>query len=330
MWIVAGVFLALLLAALIFLALQQGSFEVKRNLEIDTTPETVSAAIVDLRSWPKWNPWLLHEADALLEYGEDYHCEGGYYSWDGKIIGAGRLTHLEIRPGRFIRQQIEFLRPVKALNQVSWEFKKHGDATLVSWQLSGRMPFLLRFMNKRMEPGMERDLELGLAMLCGYLDASAPHPVISFSANEELQDFSYWAIPFNGNLRQLEAARRASIEALRDAAESRLGQALTLYHHFDPRAAQYQVEIAIPIIDDRPGSNYRKRDFKGGHYSKLTLRGDLKFIPLGWHALNSHCCMHKIKLDPQRPALETYQQDPGEFSDGNQAVTTLYLPINKS
>jgi hypothetical protein len=330
MWIIAGIIFTLLLAALIFLALQQGSFEVTRSLEIDAAPETVFAAIVDLKSWQKWNPWLLHEADALLDYSDDYQSEGGYYGWNGKVIGAGRLTHLEIRPGSSIRQQIEFLRPFKAINQVSWDFEERNGATLVSWRISGRTPFLLRFMNKRMEPGMGRDFELGLAMLSGYLDAATPHPSISFAGTEELQDFSYWAIPFNGNLRQLEAARRASIEALRDAADSRLGLALTLYHHFDPRAAQYQAEIAIPIIDNRPGSNYQKRDFRGGLYYKMTLRGDLKFVPLGWHALNSHCSLHKIRLDSKRPALETYQDDPGELHDSNQTVTTLYLPIKDS
>jgi uncharacterized protein YndB with AHSA1/START domain len=327
MWIVASVILALLLAAYIFLACQQGSFEVKRSLEIDAPPETVFAAIVDLKSWPLWSPWLLHDADAHIAYSDNYQSEGGYYSWDGKVVGAGKLTHLEIGPGNSIRQQIEFLRPFKALNQVNWEFEKRGDTTLVSWEMSGRMPFLLRFMNKRMESATGRDFELGLAMLGGYLNPAMPHPALSFAEPEELQDFSYWAIPCNGNLRQLETARRASIETLRAAADTRLGLALTLYHHFDSRAAQYQAEIAIPIIDNRPGSNYQSRDFKGGQYCKMTLQGDLKFIPLGWHALNSHCCMHKIKLDPSRPALETYQDDPGELSDSSQAVTALYLPI---
>ncbi|MCP4765189.1 MAG: hypothetical protein GY875_02850 [Gammaproteobacteria bacterium] len=330
MWILIGVIVALLLAALIFLACQQGSFEVKRSLEINAAPESVFAAIVDLKSWPKWSPWLLHEADAHISYSDNYQSEGGYYNWEGEVVGAGKLTHLEIRPGSSIRQQLEFLRPFKALNQVYWKFENRGDSTLLSWEMSGRMPFLLRFMNKSRQPAMERDFELGLALLAGYLNAAMPHPALSAWETEELEDFSYWAIPCNGNLRQLEAARRASIETLRDAADIRVGMALTLYHHFDPRAAQYQTEIAIPVIDNSPGSNYQKRDFKGGRYCKLTLRGDLKFIPLGWHALNSHCCMHKIKIDPGRPALETYNEDPAEVSDGNQAVTTLYLPIKAS
>jgi hypothetical protein len=327
MWILVGVICALLLAALIFLACQQSGFEVERSLEFDAPAESAFTAIVDLKTWPEWSPWLLHETDAQIAYSDDCRSEGGCYSWDGKVVGAGKLTHLEIRPGSSIRQQLEFLRPFKAVNRVDWEIDDLGETCRVSWEMSGRMPFLLRFMNKGMEASIGRDFELGLAMLGGYLNVAMPHPVLSFSGPEELQDFRYWAIPCNGNLRQLEAGRSANIETLRAAAETRLGLALTLYHHFDPRAAQYQAENAIPIIDSKPGANYARRDFEGGRYFGMTLQGDLKFIPLGWHALNSHCGIHKIKLDPGRPALETYQDDPGELDDGNQAVTALYMPI---
>ncbi len=329
MWILAGAILGLILAVVAFLVLQKSSFEVERSLEIDAPPAAVFAAIVDLKSWPNWNPSLMHEPDARLDYSDDYHSEGGYYSWDGKLVGAGKLTHLQIQPETSIRQQIQFLRPFKALNQVDWVFENNNNSTLVRWHMNGHMPFLLRFLNKRMEAAMGRDFELGLAMLNGYLNASAPHPVMSFSGTEALQDFSYWAIPFSGNLRQLEAARRSSIETLRAAAGSHVGLALTLYHHFDSRAASYEAEIAIPAVGEKPVSAYRKCDFTGGRYCKMTLRGDLKFIPLGWHALNSHCYMQKIKLDASRAALETYQYDPADIKDSNQSITTLYLPIKE-
>jgi len=59
----------------------------------------------------------------------------------------------------------------------------------------------------------------------------------------------------------------------------------------------------------------------------MTLRGDLRFLPLGWHALVSHGRMHKLKIEPKRPALEIYGDDPGTSVNSNQTTTTLYLPI---
>jgi hypothetical protein len=37
--------------------------------------------------------------------------------------------------------------------------------------------------------------------------------------------------------------------------------------------------------------------------------------------------MHKLKLEPKRPALEIYGNDPGAAVDSNRTSTTLYLPI---
>ena len=327
MWIALGIVTSILLAALIYLAILDGSFGVKRSLEIAAPADSVFAAVRDLKSWPEWSPWLLHEPDADIIYSENYQAEGGSYSWDGQLIGAGKLTQVELKPTTGISLKIEFLRPFKSVSQIGWEFEPRGNNTLVNWTMNGRMPFLFRFMATRMEPMIGRDYDLGLALLSGYMNAAAPHPEITFIGSEDLQDFSYWAIPCNGNLRQLEAARRTSIDVLRSAAAGSAGLALTLYHKFDPTGSHYQAEIAVPISDTTPESNYQRHDFTGGHYLKMTLRGDLHFLPLGWHALNSHSCLHKLKFDKLRPALEIYHDEPTPGVDSNQVTTALYLPV---
>lgn len=327
MWVIAAIIVVILVAGLIYLALLGGNFHITRSLEIDAPLDSVFAVIVDLKTWPEWNPWLIHEPDAEINYSENHRAEGGYYNWSGKVIGAGKLTHLKITPASSIRQQIEFLKPFKSVSQISWAFENKNAGSLVSWEMSGRMPFLFRFMTRKMESMLGRDYELGLALLNGYMNASAPHPELTFAGNEDLQDFSYWAIPCNGKLRHLETARRSSIETLRAATNASPALALTLYHHFDPLASHFQAEIAIPIGDQPPPSNYTRREFSGGRYFKMTLHGDHRFLPLGWYALSSHCRLHKIKLDPARPALEIYHHDPDELVDSNQVTSTLYIAI---
>lgn len=327
MWIVLIAIAALLLAGLVYLASLDGSFRVRRSLEIDAPLDAVFAAVVDFKTWPQWSPWLMHEPDTQLVYSDDYRQEGGYYQWNGKRVGAGKLMHVSIKDNSSIRQQIEFLRPFKSTNQVGWEFDPRGEKTLVSWEMQGRMPFLFRFMATRMEPMIGRDYDLGLALLNGYLNGAAPHPSISFVGRQKLDNFSYWAIPCNGNLRQLEAARQPNIDALRSAAAGKTGLALTLYHQFDPLAPNYRAEHAVPISDTTPDSNYTRREFSGGEYFQLSLRGEHRFIPLAWYALASHCGMHKIKVDKSRPALEIYHDDPASCEDGNQITTALYIAI---
>lgn len=327
MWITLAVIVAALLAALGYLLRLDGRFRVERRLEIEAPAQFAFEAVADFKSWPEWSPWLMHEPEAELVYSENCRQAGGYYTWDGKRLGAGKLTHLELQPHTRIEQRIEFLRPYKTCNRVTWEFESRGDKTLVSWAMSGRMPFLLRFLAERMEPRIGRDFALGLARLNGYVNADAAHPTLEFVGDEDLDDFSYWAIPSHGNLRQLEAARPSALETLTRAAEGKTGLGLTLYHRFDPLAVIYHAEIAIPLSTATPGSNHTQREFHGGRYFRMTLRGDHRFLPLGWYALYSHCRLHRRKIDRRRPALEIYHQLPTQTADGNRVVTALYAPL---
>jgi len=327
MWIALALAAIVVLAGLAYLLSQDGRFRVERSLEIAAPARNVFDTVAAFRSWPEWSPWLLHEPDAELDFSDDSNQAGGSYGWNGKYIGAGKITHLELRPNSAIEQQIDFLRPFKARHRVAWSFEDRGGTTLTSWEMSGRMPFLLRFMAARIEPMIGRDYELGLAMLNGFLDDETEHPRLQFDGREELDDFSYWSIPCNGNLRQLEAARDSSLEALIRAAEGKTGLGLTLYRRFDPKAGQFQAEFAIPVTSETPGSNYTRREFRGGAYFKMTLRGAHRFLPLGWYALYSHCRLLRLHVDRSRPALEIYHSVPADTADSNRITTVLYAPL---
>jgi len=129
------------------------------------------------------------------------------------------------------------------------------------------------------------------------------------------------------NLGYQVFAITSSIEALRAAAAGKTGLALTLYRQFDPMASHFRAEVAIPVTDSTPQSNYTRREFRGGRYFRMTLRGEHRFIPLGWYALSCHCRMHKIKLDRARPWLEIYHDEPEQVTDSNEITTVLYIPI---
>ena len=327
MWIALSIVAVLVITVVGYLAFLPGRFEVRRNLELSVPVETAFAAVVDLKSWPFWSPWLLHEPDARLDFSEDYRSEEGFYEWDGKLIGAGRLTHASIVPNHRIEQELEIIRPYKSVNRVDWTFENRDNGCLVSWEMEGRMPFLFRFMVKSTVPMIERDYDLGLAMLHGYVNGDAPHPTLHFVGEETLDDFNYWAIPFNGKLRQLESIRQQQIDALESASDGHSGVPLTLLYQFEANTIDFNAEIAIPVANSAPLSNYTPREFHGGRYFKLSIHGDHRFLPLGWHALFSHFRMRRIKHDKTRPALEIYQDDPSRAENSNEVMTALYLPI---
>jgi hypothetical protein len=327
MLIALGIIVGLVIVALIYLASLDGNYRVRRGLQIDAPVKAVFAAIRDFKTWPEWNPWLLHEPDTEIVYSENCHQEGGFYRWDGKLVGAGRLTHLRINPESSIDQQIEFIRPFKSRNQVNWYFENKNGSTIVEWEMIGSLPFLFRFMRNRIEPMISKDYDLGLALLSGYLLPELPHPSILFCGMESLDNFQYWSIPFSGNLREMQAIRKSGLIALESAAGENAGLSLTIYSEIDWQQLHYRGEIAIPVTESSSESNYIIRQFGGGNYYKLMVQGDHQFLPLAWYAAFSHCRMHKIKLDKSRPSLEIYHDNPESIEDSNRIKTILYVSI---
>lgn len=312
---------------MIYLASLDGNYRIRRSLLINAPVNRVFAAVRNLRTWPEWSPWLLHEPDADIIYSDDCSQQGGFYSWDGNLIGAGKLTQLKINPEASIEQQIEFIRPFKSTNQVNWYFEKNNGSTLVEWEMIGSVPFFYRYMKKQIEPMIVKDYDLALAMLNGYLLPSSPHPSISFGGTESLDEFQYWAIPFSGNLRDMQSIRKPGLIALEAAAADNAGLGLTIYRHIDLRQSHYSGEIAIPVTTSSAQANYTPRHFNGGNYFKVEVLGDHEFLPLAWHATFSHCRMHKIKLDKSRPSLEIYENNPDVIEDSNTLKTILYVAV---
>lgn len=326
MWITLTIIVGIIIIGLVYLATLDGNYHVRRKLECKVPVEEIFNSILDFRQWPEWNPWLLHEPDTSIETSDNCQQEGGYYCWDGKIVGAGKLSHIAIDPNRRIRQKIEFYRPFKSVNEVNWHFESRGNSkSLIEWEMRGSMPFLFRFMTKGTEEMIARDYDLGLALLLGHLRPDAPHPKLSFRGRENLEDFHYWAIPFVGRLRELQASRKTSLASLEKAAGSSGGLGLTLYRKIDEQQANFDAEFAIPVSGKLPESGYPTRTFSGGLYFQVELLGDQDFLPLAWYAAFAHCRMHKIKLDKSRPSLEIYHKISKD--DSNQTRTILYLPI---
>ena len=327
MLIALAIIFGIILIGLIYLASLDGKFHARRKLEIPVPIEEAFSTVIDFKTWPEWNPWLIHEPGAKIVTSDNCTQEGGNYSWDGEVVGAGKLSHVAITPNKSIQQQIEFIRPFKSVNQVNWYFESKVESTLVEWEMEGSMPFLFHFMAKSIAPMIAKDYDLGLALLQGYLRPESPHPRLSFRGKETLDDFHYWAIPFKGNLRDLESNRKTSLATLESAAGADAGLGVTLYRDIDWQQAQFNAEIAVPVPGTLPECGYSTREFSGGCYFQTELLGDHKFLPLAWYVAFSHCRMHKIKLDKSRPSLEIYHRKPESVENSNQIRSILYLPI---
>jgi hypothetical protein len=96
----------IILGGLIWLATQPANYEVLRSRVIDVSPEQVFKQVEDFKHWESWSPWLMHEPDSTMEYGDSTTGPGGWYSWNGQHIGAGKMTHVSMIENESIEQAL--------------------------------------------------------------------------------------------------------------------------------------------------------------------------------------------------------------------------------
>jgi hypothetical protein len=262
--------IAVIALVLGYLALQPGEIRVRRSLLIKRDRAEVFNEVRDFRTWPQWSPWMLHEPDARLDYGDSPDQQGGWYAWDGKLIGAGRITHLRLEVPERIEQRIRFTRPFKSTSAVSWEFVEDPSGTEVVWSMRGRMPFMLRFLAPIISAGVDKDYEIGLALLRARLDPSADRLQIRFIGETEYPAQSALTIPFQGSLDAMVAAMKQGLPRLASAAAERgidaAGPLFSAYHKADPKRDHFECDIALPVPDGTDPGEFAMRRLGGGRY----------------------------------------------------------------
>jgi DNA gyrase inhibitor GyrI len=329
----ALIIIAIILALpLLYLASLDGNFSVRRSLEIEVERKTVFDSIRDLKGWKAWSPWLMHEPETRLVYSDTPDQEGGWYSWDGKTIGAGKITHQRFTGEEKIEQRIEFIRPFKSVSKVWWEFEAlENGKTLVHWNMAGSMPFLFRFMAKKIPEFVEKDYDTGLYMLRGVLSPDAEQPKFTFDGPVELDQQTALTIHFEGYLEPLKKAMVEGFPRLGEYVDKKglttTGCPFTVYHKVDLKTMHFNCDMAVPVSNGTTSSEFEVKTYPGGRYYKTTLQGSYEFLELAWYQAYSHLQMQKVKPDTKRPSLELYENDPTSVNHSNEIITSIYIPI---
>ncbi|MFR9753760.1 SRPBCC family protein [Nocardia sp. 004] len=142
-------------------------FEVVRSAVITAEPARVHALIHNFHEWVKWSPWENSDPQMQRSYSGADSGVGACYAWSGnRKAGAGSIEITESTQ-RKIELRLEFLKPVKATNQVTFILDPVETGTEVTWQMTGQRSGLMGLIGKLvpMDTLIGRDFEAGLARL---------------------------------------------------------------------------------------------------------------------------------------------------------------------
>jgi uncharacterized protein YndB with AHSA1/START domain len=149
--IVGALVLAAIVIVLVVAATKPDTFSIQRSRRIDAAPERVFPLINNVHEFIKWSPF---EKDPNMKrtFRGPAAGPGMIYEFDGnRNVGAGRVEVTESHPVSKIVMRLVMTRPFAADNTVTFTLASAagvtGVGTDVTWQMSGKQPFMAKVMS---------------------------------------------------------------------------------------------------------------------------------------------------------------------------------------
>lgn len=129
-------------AFLFYVSTRPDVFLVSRSEVMNASQETVFGQVNDLLKWKAWSPWEKMDPGATGAIEGPTYGTGARVSWKGKKTGEGNMLITESEPYSRIVMRLEFIKPMKAINQTVFTFTPEGSGTRMTWTMSGPNTFI--------------------------------------------------------------------------------------------------------------------------------------------------------------------------------------------
>lgn len=321
--------LAILIAGFLSLMRLPASFTITRRLLIHTDTPRIYAHVQDLKTWPRWSPWLIYEPHAKIEFSSNTTEVGSWYSWNGRLVGVGKILTRELSPNA-ISHHLKFERTIKASYRTHWRFAPTPEGTEVSWIVEGDLPLLLRWIGKRIDTIIGPDLELGLkrlALNCGDQSAALK---IDFIDRGKTQALSGISQHYRGSITHLRAAITETMDALAKSVQQHdfqvIDAPICLYHKYDLKKDWVEIEIVMPLNPDSVKNGETLTKVPARFVSRVCLQGSHEHLPQAWHAALVHAKVKNLNVAKNAPKVERYVTTPDKAEPAD-VETWIELPL---
>lgn len=161
--------------AVVVIAARPSAFAVERSAEIEAPADVVFGLVNDLHNWPSWSPWDKLDPDQTRTFEGAEAGKGATFSWKGNDkVGEGRMTIDDSRVNEHVALTLEFLKPWKSTNKVTFALAG-GEKTKIVWRMEGAYDFFGKAMSlfMDMDSMVGKDFEAGLASLGQFAKVAA-------------------------------------------------------------------------------------------------------------------------------------------------------------
>ena len=135
------------IAVVAMAATKPDQFKIERSIVIKAPAEKMYGILSDFHEWPKWSPFEEKDPDMKRTYSGAATGKGAKYAWEGNgESGVGSMEIVQADAPRKIMIDLHFTKPFKADNVAEFTMVPEGDATRVTWAMSGQNQFIGKVM----------------------------------------------------------------------------------------------------------------------------------------------------------------------------------------
>ncbi|MFP5283915.1 MAG: SRPBCC family protein [Actinomycetes bacterium] len=152
------------------------TYTVERSALVNAPPARVYGLVADFHEWVRWSPWEDLDPQQERSYSGAESGVGAAYAWRGnRKAGQGRMAITGAKAPERVEIALEFEKPFRSSNTTAFLLQPEGEATRVTWSMTGPKTPLLKLMGlvRSMDTMVGRDFEKGLARLKTTAEAPA-------------------------------------------------------------------------------------------------------------------------------------------------------------
>lgn len=326
--IIGLIVLAIAVVVLIVPLFLPSTFHVERNVVIEKPVSSVFQYALNYEHRKKWDPWLEMEPEAEVTINVEPGFVGSNYSWEGEIIGSGKMTILNFDPNKRIESKIEFFSPRQTSSDVIWTFEEGENGTRVTWAFEGDSPYPIgRWFGLMMDGMMGDDFQHGLDKLKYFIENEKPTAITSEVQEIMTAEILAMTITKEANMENISQIMGEAYEKIMQevGAENIGGYPFAIYLDYSEDGSM-MVEMGIPVrekMNDK--GDVKFKEFPSIKVLMVKHTGPYDQMPQSYEIIQKY--MQENSIMPAGAPWDIYITDPQAEPDQSKWETLIYFPI---
>lgn len=322
-------FLLFLLAFVVFVATQPPTYEITKQIEINTPNHFVFDYVNDFSNW---NDWQQFNTEENINFTTSKNTIGkkSYVKWDSECAIITSFAQKDSISQLFIQNNNR--------QTLHWKFKKSGKNTLASVTIKGDLSFtekIYSVLNGGITSYMGPQLQESLNKINNYFVSELGEYDIKVEGLVNRPSINYLEQKDSCLVKDFPKKSKALLKTLKNFIKSNAIETLEVpFVMFQNNENKNIIVYAmcIPVkekVFTTPDSQIQGKNYSSFLAIKTTLKGDYSHLKKAWAKTRNYIATKKFKEDKKGNYIGIYKKSIPEVNEPSKWITEIYIPIIK-